>query len=64
MTNSILNKIIRVFTYFFTPEDSATPIWHGSSSYNIEYDIKGIGATKALFWVINSVLLIYLISLL
>ncbi|MCK5311529.1 MAG: hypothetical protein KAJ62_05440 [Desulfobacteraceae bacterium] len=64
MTNSILNNIIMIFTYFFTPEDSATPIWHGSSSYNIEYDIKGIGATKALFWVGISMLFVYLISLL
>ena len=63
MKNSILNNIIKVVTYLFTPEDSATPIWHGSSSYNIEYDIKGIGATKALFWVLNSVLFVFLISL-
>ncbi len=61
---NILNNIIKIITYFFTPEDSATPIWHGSSSYNIEYDIKGIGATKALFWVLNSVMLIFLLSLL
>ena len=64
MKNSILNNITKIMVYFFTPEDSATPIWHGSSSYNIESDIHGIGATKALFWVMNSVLLTYLISLL
>jgi hypothetical protein len=63
MTKFTLKNIIRIIAYFFTPEDSATPIWHGSSSYNIESDIHGIGGTKALFWVINSVLLIYLISL-
>ncbi len=63
MENSILNNIKKVVTYLFTPEDSATPIWHGSSSYNIEYDFKGIGATKALFWVLNSVLFIFLLSL-
>lgn len=62
--NAVLNKTLKIIVYFFTPEDSATPIWHGSSSYNIEYDIHGIGATKALFWVLNSVLLVYLLSLL
>jgi hypothetical protein len=64
MINSKLNKLLKIAVYFFTPEDSATPIWHGSSSYNIEFDYKGIGATKALFWVANSVLFVYLISLL
>ena len=62
--DAILNKTLKIIAYFFTPEDSATPIWHGSSSYNIEHDIHGIGATKALFWVLNSVLLVYLLSLL
>jgi hypothetical protein len=59
-----LNNLLTIVAYFFTPEDSATPIWHGSSSYNIEVDYKGIGATKALFWVANSVLFVYLLSLL
>ena len=63
MTNYKLQNIIKIVAYFFTPEDSATPIWHGSSSYNIESDIQGIGATKALFWVMNSVLFLFLISL-
>ncbi len=63
MTNLTLKNITTIIAYFFTPEDSATPIWHGSASYNIESDIHGIGATKALFWVMNSILLIFLISL-
>ena len=64
MKNSIIKNIIKIVTYFFTPEDSATPIWHGSSSYNLEYDLPGIGAAKALFWTMNSVILILLLSLL
>lgn len=58
------NKLIRVFVYFFTPEDSATPIQSGTISFNIEYDMIGIGSAKALFWVMNSMILMYLISLL
>ncbi|MCD4742008.1 MAG: hypothetical protein K8R67_05955 [Desulfobacteraceae bacterium] len=62
MKNSIINNIIKIVAYFFTPEDTATPIWHGSSSYNIEYDMPGVGAAKALFWTMNSVILILLFS--
>ncbi len=63
MTKFTLKNIMTIIAYFFTPEDSATPIWHGSISYNIESDLHGIGATKALFWIMNSILLICLISL-
>lgn len=57
-------KIFQVIVYFFTPEDSATPIKTGTISFNIEYDMIGIGTAKTLFWVMNSMILVYLISLL
>ena len=59
-----LYNIIRVIVYFFTPEDSATPIQSGTISFRIEHDTIGIGSAKALFWVMNSMILMYLISLL
>lgn len=60
----IINKIFKVLVYFFTPEDSATPIQRGNISFTIEQDMIGIGSAKALFWVMNSVILMYFISLL
>ncbi|MBU1341961.1 MAG: hypothetical protein KKE44_17350 [Proteobacteria bacterium] len=59
-----LNKIMEVLGYFFTPEDSATPIHRGLISFDIKSDRIGLGSAKALFWVMNSMLLMYLITLL
>jgi len=59
-----LNKIMEVIIYFFTPEDSATPIQKGIISFDIQPDRLGIGSAKALFWVMNSMIFMYLISLL
>jgi len=59
-----LNKIMEVIIYFFTPEDSATPIQRGTISFDIHSDRMGIGSAKALFWVMNSMIFMYLISLL
>ena len=61
---TLLNKITQVIIYFFTPEDSATPIHNVTISFNIESDMVGIGSAKALFWVMNSMIFVYLISLL
>jgi hypothetical protein len=58
------SKIIEIIIYFFTPEDSATPIHHPTISFNIESDMVGIGSAKALFWVMNPIILMYLLSLL
>jgi hypothetical protein len=59
-----INTITRIMVYFFTPEDSATPIQNSTISFNIEHDMIGIGSAKALFWVMNSMILMVLISLL
>ena len=61
---AFFDKIIKVIIYFFTPEDSATPIHNGIISFKIESDMVGIGSAKALFWVMNSMIFVYLISLL
>ncbi|MCF6246103.1 MAG: hypothetical protein L3J69_01955 [Desulfobacula sp.] len=58
-----LNKIMEVIVYFFTPEDSATPIHRSIISFNIERDAIGIGSVKALFWVMNAMIFISLISM-
>ncbi len=59
-----MNKIMEVVIYFFTPEDSATPIQNSIISFNIEHDAIGIGSAKALFWVMNAMIFISLISML
>lgn len=59
-----VNKTIDILKYFFTPEDSATPIQNGLISFDIKPDRIGIGSAKALFWVMNSMIFMYLISLL
>jgi len=59
-----LKKIIKIIVYFFTPEDSATPIQHPTLSFNIKHNQISIGSAKALFWVMNSMILVCLMSLL
>lgn len=59
-----INKIIRILIYFFTPEDSATLTRNGIFSYKIERGTIGLGSIKALFWVMNAMILLYLASLL
>ncbi len=61
---TLFSKIAEVLIYFFTPEDSSTPIHTGIISFNIETDAFGIGTAKALFWVMNSMIFMYLITLL
>jgi len=61
---ALLNKITEVIIYFFTPEDSSTPFHNVTISFNIESDMVGIGSAKALFWVMNSMIFVCLLSLL
>ena len=57
-------KTVAVIKYFFTPEDSSTPIQRGVISFDIKPERLGIGSAKALFWVLNSILFLMLLSLL
>ena len=59
-----LKKIMEVIIYFFTPEDSTAPVHKPSISFNIEPGMVGLGSAKALFWLMNSMVFMYLISLL
>lgn len=61
---NLFRTITTVVIYFFTPEDSATPIHNPTISFNIESDMVGIGSAKALFWVMNSIIFVHLLSLL
>lgn len=61
---ALFNTIIKITIYFFTPEDSSTPIQNTTISFNIESDMVGIGSAKALFWVMNSIIIVHLLSLL
>jgi len=57
-------KFMRVIIYFFTPEDSTVPVHKPSISFNIEPGMLSLGSAKALFWFMNSMIFMYLISLL
>jgi len=59
-----LKKIMEVIIYFFTPEDSTAPVHNPGISFNIEPGMVGLGSAKALFWLMNSMVFMYLISLL
>lgn len=59
-----LKKIMQVMIYFFTPEDSSAPVHKPSISFNIEPGMVGIGSAKAVFWLMNSMIFMVLISLL
>ncbi|MCP3941610.1 MAG: hypothetical protein GY710_09035 [Desulfobacteraceae bacterium] len=56
-------KIFRVLIYFFTPEDSEKQIDHGFISFNIDSANLNIGTAKAIFWLINTMILFYLLTL-
>jgi len=60
----ILNKIFHVMVYFFTPEDSEKQVNHGFISFNIDATSLNLGAAKAIFWLINAIVLFYLLTLL
>lgn len=50
--------------YFFTPEDSERQISHGDISFRIDYNSLDLGAAKAIFWLINAIVVFYLLTLL
>jgi len=60
----IFKKIWDVLVYFFTPEDSERQIAHGFISFNIDADSLNLGAAKAIFWLVNAIVLFYLLTLL
>ncbi len=59
-----LKKIMEIIIYFFTPEDSTAPVNKPGISFSIKPGMVGLGSAKAVFWLINSMIFMYLISLL
>jgi hypothetical protein len=60
----ILNKIIHILIYFFTPEDSQGQTRHGFIAFHVDRDNLNLGAAKAIFWLVNAIVFIYLLTLL
>ncbi len=60
----IFKKIWAILIYFFTPEDSERQIDQGFISFNIDADSLNLGSVKAIFWLVNAIVLFYLLTLL
>ncbi len=60
----ILNKIIHIMIYFFTPEDSQDQIRHGFIAFHVDGNSLNLGAAKAIFWLVNAIVFFYLLTLL
>ncbi len=61
---SFINQFFNVMIYFFTPEDSSTRAKNGIISFKFDSSMFDLGSLKALFWVMNAMILICLISML
>ena len=53
-----MKKLIKTLIYFFSPEDSSAPFRTGTLSFGIEPEAVGMGSVKALFWLMNLILLL------
>ncbi len=64
--NQMIKKAIAIIIYFFTPEDtSQTNYGHLSIAFKPDSDdlgFRGLGSAKALFWIVNGILIFYLLS--
>ncbi len=49
--------------YFFTPEDSTAIAGQGSLSFDLNSKTLNLGSAKALFWVLGTMGIFYLITL-
>ncbi|MBU0969850.1 MAG: hypothetical protein KKC20_04345 [Proteobacteria bacterium] len=58
------NKIFHVLVYFFTPEDSERQISNGDIRFHIDCNSLDLGAAKAIFWLIATIVVFYLLTLL
>lgn len=56
-------KMIRIIGFFLTPEDS-TNTGSGMISFDVKSGMVGLGSLKAVFWMANALILIYLITVL
>lgn len=60
---AILNRIIQIMIYFFTPEDSQGQIHHGFIAFHVGGDSLNLGAAKAIFWLVAAIVFFYLLTL-
>lgn len=60
----ILKKIIPVLIYFFTPEDSERQVSQGFIAFHVDGDSLNLGAAKAIFWLVITIVFFYLLTLL
>lgn len=58
---NISRRLMKLVIYFFTPVDSTQPFRSGRLSADINFSDLDLGAAKALFWVINVWLILYLV---
>ncbi|MEH0018401.1 MAG: hypothetical protein V6Z89_02050 [Desulfobacter sp.] len=56
-------KFRRIMAYFFTPEDSTVMTGQGNISFGISAGDFNMGSLKALFWVLVTMGVFYLITL-
>ncbi|THB80257.1 MAG: hypothetical protein D3926_08165 [Desulfobacteraceae bacterium] len=58
-----INQTLKVLIYFITPEDS-TRSGHSILSFGLPENLMNLGSLKTMFWFVNTLILLYLITLL
>ncbi|MCG8684966.1 MAG: hypothetical protein MI892_08840 [Desulfobacterales bacterium] len=58
-----MKKLMNTINYFFTPEDSTAAAGQGNISFDISSTNLNLGSVKALFWVLSTMGVFYLITL-
>ncbi len=58
----IMNQLFEVVVYFFTPEDSTAKAGPGNISINMGGSSLDMGSLKAIFWVVGTMGLFYLMT--
>ncbi len=59
----LMNTIRQMMVFFFTPEDSTLIAGQGNITFDISSKSLNMGSAKALFWVLSTMGLFYLITL-
>ncbi len=58
-----MNTIRQMMVFFFTPEDSTIMAGEGNTIFDISGKTLNMGSAKALFWILGTMGLFYLITL-
>ena len=59
----LITAIREMMVFFFTPEDSTAMAGQGNITFDISTKDLNLGSAKALFWVLGTMGLFYLITL-